>query len=470
MKVCLSRPSFPAGAGVGGRGQKSCGASCGGRAASRACQGSSPHRVRRPEPGIPRRPRGALGAGRPRPPGREGAAPHAPGVGLRGRCPVGPARPLAGPPAHPALVSRGLRAARGQGRARTTQGGAPERRGPPAPAHNRRRRRRHDRAQELGPEAAAGPRTPPAMPAPRALAAGAPAPGKAALTHPGKAILAGGLAGGIEICITFPTEYVKTQLQLDERSHPPRYRGIGDCVRQTVRNHGVLGLYRGLSSLLYGSIPKAAVRFGMFEFLSNHMRDAQGRLDSTRGLLCGLGAGVAEAVVVVCPMETIKVKFIHDQTSPSPKYRGFFHGVREIVREQGLKGTYQGLTATVLKQGSNQAIRFFVMTSLRNWYRGDNPNKPMNPLITGVFGAIAGAASVFGNTPLDVIKTRMQGLEAHKYRNTWDCGLQILRNEGPKAFYKGTVPRLGRVCLDVAIVFVIYDEVVKLLNKVWKTD
>ncbi|OWK14667.1 SLC25A1 [Cervus elaphus hippelaphus] len=216
---------------------------------------------------------------------------------------------------------------------------------------------------------------------------------------------------------------------------------------KTVRSHGVLGLYRGLSSLLYGSIPKAAVRFGTFEFLSNHMRDAQGRLDSTRGLLCGLGAGVAEAVVVVCPMETIKVKFIHDQTSASPKYRGFFHGVREIVREQGLKGTYQGLTATVLKQGSNQAIRFFVMTSLRNWYRGDNPNKPMNPLITGVFGAIAGAASVFGNTPLD-----------------------ILRKEGLKAFYKGTVPRLGRVCLDVAIVFIIYDEVVKLLNKVWKTD
>lgn len=49
-------------------------------------------------------------------------------------------------------------------------------------------------------------------------------------------------------------------------------------------------------------------RFGMFEFLSNHMRDAQGRLDSRRGLLCGLGAGVAEAVMVVCPMETIKVR------------------------------------------------------------------------------------------------------------------------------------------------------------------
>lgn len=32
-----------------------------------------------------------------------------------------------------------------------------------------------------------------------------------------KGILAGGITGGIEICITYPTEYVKTQLQLDEK-------------------------------------------------------------------------------------------------------------------------------------------------------------------------------------------------------------------------------------------------------------
>ena len=50
-------------------------------------------------------------------------------------------------------------------------------------------------------------------------------------------------------------------------------------------------------------------RFGVFEFLSNRARDASGRLDSTKGLLCGLGAGVMEAVLVVCPMETIKVQW-----------------------------------------------------------------------------------------------------------------------------------------------------------------
>ncbi|XP_028853117.1 tricarboxylate transport protein, mitochondrial-like [Denticeps clupeoides] len=109
------------------------------------------------------------------------------------------------------------------------------------------------------------------------------------------------------------------------------------------------------------------------------------------------------------------------------------------------------------------------MTSFANWYKGDNPNRTLNPLVTGTFGAIAGAASVFGNTPLDVIKTRMQGLEAHKYKSTADCAVKILRHEGPAAFYKGTIPRLGRVCLDVAIVFIIFEEVVKVLNKAWKT-
>merc|ERR1712130_1065492 len=88
-----------------------------------------------------------------------------------------------------------------------------------------------------------------------------------------KNILAGGIAGGIEICITYPTEYVKTQLQLDEKANPPKYNGMIDCGRQTMQQRGFMGLYRGLSVLLVGSIPKAAVRFGAQQWASNKIHD-----------------------------------------------------------------------------------------------------------------------------------------------------------------------------------------------------
>lgn len=74
----------------------------------------------------------------------------------------------------------------------------------------------------------------------------------------------------------------------------------------------------------------------------------------------------------------------------------------------GVSGLYRGVTATILKQGSNQAIRFFVIESLKEAYKGEDKRKQVPTLLTGLFGATAGAASVFGNTPLDVIKTRMQ--------------------------------------------------------------
>lgn len=149
-------------------------------------------------------------------------------------------------------------------------------------------------------------------------------------------IFLGGITGGIEICITYPTEYVKTQLQLDGKAGAGReYTGIVDCVTKTIKTRGFFGLYRGLSVLLYGSIPKSAVRFGAFETAKDKLVDADGKLNPQRRLLAGLCAGVCEAILAVTPMETIKVKFINDQRSASPRFKGFFHGVRLIIKEQG---------------------------------------------------------------------------------------------------------------------------------------
>jgi len=78
---------------------------------------------------------------------------------------------------------------------------------------------------------------------------------------------------------------------------------------------------------------------------------------------------------------------------------------------------------------------------------------------------LAGAASVFGNTPIDVVKTRMQSLNASMYKGTIDCAVQIWKKEGFLAFYKGTIPRLGRVCLDVGMVFMLYDQITQQIHR-----
>lgn len=117
------------------------------------------------------------------------------------------------------------------------------------------------------------------------------------------ATMAGAIAGGLEATFTWPTEFVKTQLQLQARSGEQKYTGAVHCARVTIREHGFFGLYRGLSPVLLGSLPKAGVRFGGFEFLSSFLRDEKGKMSPINNFLAGMGAGIIEAVVAVTPQE-----------------------------------------------------------------------------------------------------------------------------------------------------------------------
>jgi solute carrier family 25 citrate transporter 1 len=169
----------------------------------------------------------------------------------------------------------------------------------------------------------------------------------------------------------------------------------------------------------------------------------------------GFGAGVCEAICAVTPMELIKTQLIHDLNSPPSqrKYKGVLHGTTTIIREQGLTGLYKGLTPTMLKQGTNQATRFLVFTELKKYFQGGDPTKTISTPVSLFCGAVAGFVSVMANNPVDVVKTKMQGLDAHKFKNSFHCFRYILVHQGPLFFYKGVTPRLLRVMGDAAIVF-----------------
>jgi solute carrier family 25 (mitochondrial citrate transporter), member 1 len=231
-------------------------------------------------------------------------------------------------------------------------------------------------------------------------------------------------------------------------------------LRYTVAETGFLSLYRGLAPTLIGSIPKAGIRFGLNAMIKDALRNPEtGKLTPGQNFLAGMGAGVTEAIIVVAPVETIKTKCIQLNLP-------FLTGMKHIIKTDGIvRGIYQGAIATALKQGSNQGLRFMWFNEYKRIITKDDDTKSLSPLYGLVGGMSAGCFSTLGNNPFDVVKTRMQGMEAKTlYKNTLDCFQQIYYKEGIAAFYSGVIPRLGRVVPGQGIIFMSFETIQQTLE------
>ncbi|KAI8379828.1 mitochondrial carrier domain-containing protein [Choanephora cucurbitarum] len=285
-------------------------------------------------------------------------------------------------------------------------------------------------------------------------------------------LVSGTIAGAVEGVATYPTEYVKTRLQLQAggKLQPGelRFSGPVDCLVKTVRTHGIGAIYTGVSALAIGNAAKAGVRFLTYDQIANALRDKDGKLSGIRSVLAGLGAGMTEAALVVTPSETIKTKLIHDKNSAAPKYRGLVHGTKAIIAEEGLGGIYRGVGPVMARQGANSAVRFtsysYFKSALQSW-RGQGDDVPLPSTHVFAAGAMAGIVTVYSTMPLDVVKTRMQGLDAKMYKNSVDCLVQVVKQNGILSLWKGTTPRLTRLIFSGGIVFTVYEKVYNLLKK-----
>ncbi len=267
--------------------------------------------------------------------------------------------------------------------------------------------------------------------------------------------LAAACAGAMEITIDYPTEYCKTVMQLYPEHNKKGFSGV---AWEAIRKQGFLTLYRGYSSLLFFTIPKNIVRFGTYTFLKQNVFKEQNRLYT---MLCGLTAGAIEAALVVTPMETFKVRLIHDKFMPTQQYRNLFHGIATIFKKEGFAGCYKGFLPTVLKQSSNQGIRFLVYEDSKKII---GKYVPWSFITNFLAGSVAGLVSVMANNPIDVVKTNMQGLHAKEFNGFGGCFAAIWKKEGLGGFYKGVSPRLARVILDVSLTFSLWNMVLDIFD------
>lgn len=61
------------------------------------------------------------------------------------------------------------------------------------------------------------------------------------------------------------------------------------------------------------------------------------------------------------------------------------------------------------------------------------------------------------NAPIDTIKTRLQNAAAHGDRRILGIVTGLIREEGPRALYKGLMPRVMRVAPGQAVTFMAYE-------------
>ena len=284
-------------------------------------------------------------------------------------------------------------------------------------------------------------------------------------------------------------------------------------ARRIIQREGPMALYKGLTAVYTGIVPKMAIRFVSFEYyrdvLGGWYNTYQTTSSSSGGsvtaasvsaaeatsippqvtFFAGLLSGLTEAILVVTPAEVCKIRMqsqYHSLMDPTQmthmKYKNVVQTAALVVKEEGLGALYKGVVPTMLRQGCNQAVNF----TAYNWSKKrvlawkkeraaadgtiSSGEITLDHWQSLLLGGLSGGMGPLVNNPLDVVKTRMQkqvirpGTEP-KYQSLMQSCMVIAKEEGTLALWKGITPRLMRIMPGQAITFMTYEAVSKQMER-----
>ncbi|KAJ9087165.1 Mitochondrial succinate-fumarate transporter [Entomophthora muscae] len=278
-------------------------------------------------------------------------------------------------------------------------------------------------------------------------------------------LIAGGTAGLMEACICHPLDTIKVRMQLKRTKQVGNFFNVGAGI---ITREGPLALYKGLGAVVSGIVPKMAIRFSSFEYYKSLMAQEDGTVPVTRTFLAGLGAGVTEAVLIVTPMDVVKIRLQaqrHPMMDPLdiPRYRNAAHAMYLIVKEEGVGALYKGIALTALRQATNQAVNFAAYQEFKKFSLKAQDLEELPSYQHLLLGGLSGAMGPMSNAPIDTIKTRIQRQASVPGESAIGrvSGIvsHVLKKEGWRAFYRGLTPRLMRVAPGQAITFMVYEKV-----------
>ena len=189
-------------------------------------------------------------------------------------------------------------------------------------------------------------------------------------------------------------------------------------------------------------------------------------MDQKLSILTGATAGATEAFVVV-PFELVKIR-LQDRASAG-KYSGMIDCVAKIIKAEGPLALYNGLESTLWRHVLWNAGYFGCIFQVRELIpkANDKTQQMRNDLIAGATGGTVGTIL---NTPMDVVKSRIQNSpkiagSIPKYNWAWPAIGTVLKEEGFPALYKGFLPKVLRLGPGGGILLVVFTGVMDFFKK-----
>ncbi|GMM41486.1 coenzyme A transporter [Hanseniaspora uvarum] len=184
-------------------------------------------------------------------------------------------------------------------------------------------------------------------------------------------------------------------------------------------------------------------------------------------LKSGFAGGVAGvcAKSLIAPLDRIKILF---QTGNPHflKYRGSMNGLfkafHHISLVDGVRGFYQGHSATLLRIFPYAGIKFITYEQLRNFFI---PSQQYETHIRRlVSGSLAGLSSVFVTYPLDLVRVKMAYITHRKdaqivplIKNIYYGSDFVDSKKGIQNFYRGFMPTMYGMIPYAGVAFFAHD-------------
>jgi len=178
---------------------------------------------------------------------------------------------------------------------------------------------------------------------------------------------AGTCAGLFQITITYPLEVVRTRLCLSEGMRQgTQFNGIWDCASSTLRKEGVAAFYKGIIPTWISGAPYVGLQMTFYDMNQRYLQMACGE---NHGQVVKLAAGALSGLLaqtLTYPGDTIRRRMQTNGIGGAARiYKNDWDCVVQVIRREGVKGLYKGLTANMVRCIPGAAIQFWAYDNFK---------------------------------------------------------------------------------------------------------